>query len=181
MQDTAGGASAAAPGQTEPAAHLYRQSLDGCLDATIGRHGLSKLLLDRYLTRAEPLLGQLQDNYRTGRLPLLTIPEETADLAEAEAALARLSAGARTLVCFGTGGSSLGGETLAQLGGWYIPGVAEPDQDKRPRTRFLRQPRRPYAGACARAPRSRRRVSSSPPSRAAPPRRWRRRSPRSRR
>jgi glucose-6-phosphate isomerase len=136
MQDTAGGASAAAPGQTEPAAHLYRQSLDGCLDATIGKHGLSKLLLDRYLTRAEPLLGQLQDNYRTGRLPLLTIPEETADLAEAEAALARLSAGARTLVFFGTGGSSLGGETLAQLGGWYIPGVAEPDQDERPRTRF---------------------------------------------
>ena len=133
MQDTAGG-SAAAP--AHEAASLYRQSLDGCLDQTIGRHGLSTLLLDRYLTRAEPLLGQLKDNYRTGRLPLLTIPEETADLAEAQAALARLSAGARTLVFFGTGGSCLGGETLAQLGGWYIPGVADPDQDARPRTRF---------------------------------------------
>ena len=95
MQHTAGG-SAAAPAHDE-GARLYRQSLDGCLDAAIGKHGLSHLLLDRYLTRAEPLLGQLKDNYRTGRLPLLTIPEETADIDEAQTALARLSAGARTL------------------------------------------------------------------------------------
>ena len=38
---------------------------------------------------------------------------------------------------FGTGGSSLGGQTLAQLGGWGIPGDdGNGGQRRRPRTRF---------------------------------------------
>ena len=38
---------------------------------------------------------------------------------------------------FGTGGSSLGGQTLAQLGGWGIPGDdGNGGQRDRPRTRF---------------------------------------------
>jgi glucose-6-phosphate isomerase len=44
--------------------------------------------------------------------------------------------GARTLVFFGTGGSGLGGQTLAQLAGWNIPGHMRDGQKKRPRTRF---------------------------------------------
>jgi glucose-6-phosphate isomerase len=66
----------------------------------------------------------------------LRIPEETSDIADAEAALARLSEGANTLIFFGTGGSSLGGQTLAQIAGWKIPGVATEGQKSRPRTRF---------------------------------------------
>ena len=57
-------------------------------------------------------------------------------MAEAEAALERLSEGADTIVFFGIGGSSLGGQTLAQLGGWNIPGMASEAQRRRPRTRF---------------------------------------------
>ena len=75
--------------------------------------------------RSAPRIAALQDDYRTRRLPHLRIAEETADLAAAEAALARLSQGADTIVFFGTGGSSLGGQTLAQLGGWNIPGMAD--------------------------------------------------------
>jgi glucose-6-phosphate isomerase len=45
-------------------------------------------------------------------------------------------AGARAVIFFGTGGSSLGGQTLAQLGGWNIPGLADDSQKTRPRTRF---------------------------------------------
>lgn len=114
----------------------FRQSIEGCLEASIGRHGLSGMLLERYLQRLEPALAALKDNYRTGRLELLTIPEATADVAAARAALERLSEGARMIAFFGTGGSGLGGQTLAQMAGWNIPGGADIYQRSRPRTRF---------------------------------------------
>jgi glucose-6-phosphate isomerase len=50
--------------------------------------------------------------------------------------LACISRGADTIVFFGIGGASLGGQTLAQLGGWHIPGMADEAQRRRPRTRF---------------------------------------------
>lgn len=114
----------------------YRQSIAGCLDQAIGPHGISAEVLEGYLTRVRPLLAELQEDYRTGWLPLLRIPEETADIEAAAAALERLSTGAQHLIFFGTGGSSLGGQTLAQLAGWNIPGGADPAQRERPRTRF---------------------------------------------
>lgn len=115
---------------------LYRQAIDGCLDGAIGAHGLSRAELDKYLDGLAPALAALQDDYRSRRLAHLRIAEETADLAVAEAAFARLAAGAGAIVFFGTGGSSLGGQTLAQLGGWNIPGTADEAQKRRPRTRF---------------------------------------------
>jgi glucose-6-phosphate isomerase len=115
----------------------YRQSLQGVMASAIGRSGLSERLLWQYLRRAVDPLTILKNNYETGRLPLLTIPEETADLDEAEAALARLSKGAHLIIFFGTGGSGLGGQTLAQMAGWNIPGGGDAYQRQRPRTRFL--------------------------------------------
>ncbi len=82
------------------------------------------------------MLGELKDAYGAGRLPQLSIAEETGDLAAAEAAFDRLARGAETVVFFGVGGSSLGGQALAQLGGWNIPGSATERQKQRPRTRF---------------------------------------------
>ncbi len=70
------------------------------------------------------------------RLPLLRVPEWRDDIAPAREALGRLTHGARTLIFFGTGGSSLGGQTLAQLGGWGIPGDDKHGSETRPRTRF---------------------------------------------
>ncbi len=120
--------------RTGPAA--YAQSIDGCLDGAIGAHGLAASELARWLDRLAPAVAALQEDYRTRRLPHLRIAEATADLEEAQAALERLSRGADTLVFFGIGGSSLGGQTLAQLGGWHIPGMADAAQRRRPRTRF---------------------------------------------
>ncbi|MCL4768542.1 MAG: glucose-6-phosphate isomerase [Hyphomicrobiaceae bacterium] len=114
----------------------YRQGIDGLLDSAIGSHGLSDADLQRWLAKLEPELDRLWQQLETGSLPLLRVPEETADIAAAEAALANLSAGARTIVFFGTGGSSLGGQTLAQLSGWFVPGAADERQRQRPRTRF---------------------------------------------
>jgi glucose-6-phosphate isomerase len=85
---------------------------------------------------ARPAIAALQEDYRARRLPHLRIAEDTADVAAAQAALAKLSQGADTIVFFGIGGSSLGGQTLAQLGGWNIPGMAHEAQRRRPRTRF---------------------------------------------
>jgi glucose-6-phosphate isomerase len=114
----------------------YAQSIEGCLENAIGRHGLSAAEVARWLDALAPSVAALQEDYHSRRLPHLRIAEETADLIAAETALARLSKGVDTIVFFGIGGSSLGGQTLAQLGGWHIPGMATPAQRRRPRTRF---------------------------------------------
>jgi glucose-6-phosphate isomerase len=114
----------------------FRQSIDGAMDGAIGRHGLTTEGFEARLARLEPAISQLKADYEARRLPLLRIAEETADIAPARDALERLCRNAHTLIFFGTGGSSLGGQTLAQLAGWNIPGLADESQRRRPRTRF---------------------------------------------
>ena len=113
------------------------QSVEGCLEAKIGKAGLAQAALDRTLARLQPRLESLREDYASGALPLLRVPEWRDDIDAAREALAALTKDARTLVFFGTGGSSLGGQTLAQLGGWGIPGDdGNGGQRDRPRTRF---------------------------------------------
>ena len=114
----------------------YVQSLAGCFAGAISVHGIGSKTLADALARLDAPLTRLKSDYQTGRLPLLRIAEDEADIIAAEAALAKLSAGAKTIVFFGTGGSSLGGQTLAQLAGWNIPGSVDEGQKLRPRTRF---------------------------------------------
>ena len=114
----------------------FQQNIDGCLEGAIGAHGLTASAHAAWLDKMGPHVESLKDDYKTGKLALLRIAEDEQDIVDAEAALAKLSDGAKTLVFFGTGGSSLGGETLAQLAGWNISGVALPGQRNRPRTRF---------------------------------------------
>ncbi len=113
----------------------YRQSIDGCLD-DVGTYGLTPAELDRWLARIEPGLTALRADHAGSRLELLRIVDETADIDAAKDALASLSEGARLIVFYGTGGSGLGGQTIAQLAGWNIPGAMPIDTIKRPRTRF---------------------------------------------
>jgi glucose-6-phosphate isomerase len=116
---------------------VLSQSVEGCLEAKIGKAGLTRAALDRVLARLQPRLESLREDYASGTLPLLRVPEWRDDIDAARAALAALTKDARTLVFFGTGGSSLGGQTLAQLGGWGIPGDdGNGGQRERPRTRF---------------------------------------------
>lgn len=115
----------------------YTQSIAGYLDSAIGAHGLTQAELSRWLAKAEAALDRLRQEHADGSLPLLRIVDETADIEAAKAAYAKLAEGAETVVFYGTGGSGLGGQTLAQLGGWNIPtGRAAPDRT-RPRTRFV--------------------------------------------
>jgi glucose-6-phosphate isomerase len=112
------------------------QSVAGCLESGIGSAGLPRASLEANLAKLEPRLASLRQAYADATLPLLRVPEWRDDIARAREALARLTHGARTLVFFGTGGSSLGGQTLAQLGGWGIPGDDKHGSETRPRTRF---------------------------------------------
>jgi len=87
------------------------QSIDGCLEGAIGQHGLPRASYEAWLKKTWPHIEALKADYAAKRLPLLNIAEETADAADATAALKALSAGASTIIFFGTGGSGLGGQT----------------------------------------------------------------------
>ena len=114
----------------------FSQNIDSCLATKIGALGLPEASLEKNLTALEPRLKSLRQAHADDSLPLLRVPEWREDINAARAALERLTQGARTLVFFGTGGSSLGGQTLAQLGGWGIPGDEKHGSEQRPRTRF---------------------------------------------
>jgi len=114
----------------------YRQSIEGCLTPKIGESGLSEERLSQWLTFATPRFKALGEAAQDGRFPHFRILGESSDIAEAQAAYAALAEGADTVIMLGTGGSSLGGQALAQLGGWSIPGDNGPDDARRPRLRF---------------------------------------------
>ncbi|MEZ5774075.1 MAG: glucose-6-phosphate isomerase [Hyphomicrobiaceae bacterium] len=105
-----------------PTTEPYSQSIEGCLASALGRHGLERGELSRQLAALEAPLDQLRRDAETGAIPLLAVPRRDEDIAPAEAAMRRLAEGASTIVFLGTGGSSLGGQTLAQISGWGVPG-----------------------------------------------------------
>lgn len=112
------------------------QNIEGCMSSAIGEHGLSAASYAGYLEKLDQEIVRLKEEAQSGALPLLTVCQETADIEAAEAALEKLSQNAHLIIFLGTGGSSLGGQTLAQFAGWNIPGTGMPSPVKRPRTRF---------------------------------------------
>ena len=111
------------------------QTIESALEKTIGPHGVADAALADALARAEGALDRLRQHYTEGTLPLLRLPEKQNDLAGIDEAAARLKDGASDIVIFGTGGSSLGGQTIAQLAGFNVPGVG-PLRDP-PRIHFI--------------------------------------------
>lgn len=112
------------------------QIVAGCLEEAIGAAGLRPDELDHWLNKLTPRLERLRQEVRSRSLPHIAVLYDQDDIAEARAAYDRLTEGANTLVVFGTGGSSLGGQALAQLGGWFIPGDDRTGKQGRPRLRF---------------------------------------------
>jgi glucose-6-phosphate isomerase len=96
-----------------------QQSIDSALEGKIGPQGASEKVLNAALERAEGALEAL----RKGDLPLLQLPKTRDDLPALRDTASRLAQGATDIVLLGTGGSSLGGQTLAQLAGHAVPGV----------------------------------------------------------
>jgi len=101
----------------------FRQDIDSARAETIGTHGVSNASLADTLKRAEAALDWVRAAHEKSTLPLLRFPARTDDLDEVAKAAARLRAGATDVVVLGVGGSSLGGQTLAQLAGVGVRGI----------------------------------------------------------
>jgi glucose-6-phosphate isomerase len=111
------------------------QSIEFARAENVGPHGVAPKDFDAALQRTEKALDWLRAGHANGSLPHLKIPEERGDLAAIEGAAKRLCDGASDIVFLGTGGSSLGGQTLLQLAGHNVPGIGTL-RDK-PRLHFL--------------------------------------------
>src|SRR5215472_14151189 len=91
----------------------YRQDIAGCL-ADNCKTGVTSTELDDALRRAVPALPKLAKMQRDGSLPLLRLPTRRDDLAQIKS-LAAEFAKFKDVIVLGTGGSSLGGQTLVAL------------------------------------------------------------------
>ena len=99
------------------------QSIENARQEHVGPHGIGADALKSALARAESALDWLRARHADGRLPLLRLPETHSDLETIRDTARQLADRATDIVILGTGGSSLGGQTLAQLAGFAVPGV----------------------------------------------------------
>ena len=104
-----------------PNAVSFEHVTDGCFADSIGAGGLTRAEFEPLLAETGPALAAL----RASELPLLKLPARRDDLPAIEAAAARMR-GLDEVVILGTGGSSLGGQTLYALA----------DASKKPRLHF---------------------------------------------
>lgn len=98
-------------------------SLKQSIELAVGAHGADNSAIDAALKKAEGALDWLRARHADGKLPLLRYAGRHDDLEAIKDAGTRLADGATDVVFLGTGGSSLGGQTLAQLAGYNVPGV----------------------------------------------------------
>ncbi|MEX2128289.1 MAG: glucose-6-phosphate isomerase [Xanthobacteraceae bacterium] len=100
----------------------YVHSVDRALQSGIGQGGIpGRAYLDQ-LRRTEEALVDLRTAYGKRSLPLLRLPEKTDDLAPM-AEMAKRIVDSSDIVFLGTGGSSLGGQALAQLADYAVSGL----------------------------------------------------------
>ena len=99
------------------------QSIDNALEKNVGPHGIADGALKSALERAEGALDWLRARHADGGLPLLRLAGKHDDLRPIIDAARRLADRATDIVLLGTGGSSLGGQTLSQLAWHGVPGV----------------------------------------------------------
>jgi glucose-6-phosphate isomerase len=114
---------------------LLKQSIALATAEKVGAHGVTPTDYDSALKKTEAALDWLRAGYADGSLAHLKIPEERGDLPAIEAAAKRLRKNATDVVFLGTGGSSLGGQTLLQLADHNVPGVGT--LRAKPRIHFL--------------------------------------------
>jgi glucose-6-phosphate isomerase len=98
------------------------QSIEHALAERIGGE-ISGSSVDAALARTAGALDWLRARHADGALPLLRLPERRDDLDAVVTVAKTFRDEASDIVFFGTGGSSLGGQTLAQLSGHAVPGL----------------------------------------------------------
>jgi glucose-6-phosphate isomerase len=98
------------------------QSIELAWADRVGPHGVSAENLTTALERAGTALEWIRARHADGALPLLRLPALRDDLPQVEESARKLTANATDIVFLGTGGSSLGAQTLVQLAGHAVPG-----------------------------------------------------------
>lgn len=93
---------------------FYSHVIDDALESKVGKHGLPRAALDRELSKAAKALDRFRQWKADGTLPLLSLPGARDDLALLKPHAARFAKFEHVIV-LGTGGSSLGGQTLVAL------------------------------------------------------------------
>ena len=86
------------------------------------------------LARTSGALAALRKHHAGGTLPLLRLPEKRDDIAPILGYARLLNENTTDVVFLGTGGSSLGGQTLAQLAGHAVPALGAL---RKPRLHFM--------------------------------------------
>jgi glucose-6-phosphate isomerase len=93
----------------------FSQSLDACLEAAIGRAGVTPAEFDAARAAAAAGVARIRRAHKDGAWPLLRLPEDTADLLSLTDIAGLVARQSRHVVVLGIGGSSLGGQTLTAL------------------------------------------------------------------
>ena len=112
-----------------------KQNVEFALESGIGVGGLPRPAYDAGLAAVGSAVTRLREEGEAGQLALLRMPGMTDDLDEIRAMARRLREGATDIVLLGTGGSSLGGQTLAQVADWNVPGIGRLTEG--PRLHFM--------------------------------------------
>jgi len=92
----------------------FTQNLDACFAEAV-RGGASRAAFDRAMGKAAAGVARIRAAYTDRTLPLLRLPEDTADLLSLTDIAGLLSRQSSHVVVLGIGGSSLGGQTLTTL------------------------------------------------------------------
>ena len=94
---------------------VYTHDIEGCLTATLGADGLAEDVLQSIQVECGPVLDWLRARHEDGALPLLRLPAQRDDLAALEQVADAFRERFDDVLVLGTGGSSLGGQTLYAL------------------------------------------------------------------
>ncbi len=104
----------------------YTHDISACF---AGSNALADETYQGFLKPAVEALAVIREQHKTGGLPLLDLPAKTADLENIEDIAERYCEAFDDVVVLGTGGSSLGGQTICEL--------APPAGDSRPQLHFM--------------------------------------------
>jgi glucose-6-phosphate isomerase len=95
----------------------YTQDLTDFFAAEIGDGGLDSASFDQYVASSESAVLRLRTAYAENTLPLLKLPETRDDFSAIGEVADRFRSSFDDVVVLGTGGSSLGGQTLCSVAG----------------------------------------------------------------
>jgi glucose-6-phosphate isomerase len=101
----------------------FTQNISQALVSGIGATAIPDAAYKTALNKAKDAIERLRAQAKDGSLPLLGLPQERSDIASVKNAAREIKKQAKDILILGTGGSSLGGQTLAQLKDYNVPGL----------------------------------------------------------